>query len=105
MKKLLTAFAALSVITLLSANLPGDTDKSIAKVNQYKGIYFFIDCQPMSKYTVLETAFVYPQFSILSDGTKDLIVKKTVEFQNLEYNGVIVSLLNPGYKLEAIKFK
>ena len=109
MKKLLTIISAIALITLVSANLPGDIDKSMAKVNQTQGYYLFVDSTPVAEYEYLGTVKNKVGLSDL-EGSDDFIkVKKRLikkakkDFP--EGNGLIFNIENTRGEADVIKFK
>ncbi|HAF30562.1 MAG TPA: hypothetical protein DCG75_16080 [Bacteroidales bacterium] len=110
MKKLLIVFSALALITLVSATLPGDIDKSIAKVNQSQGFYLFADCDPVAEYEYLGTVKNKVGMSELGVGNDDyetvkgrLIKKAKKEFP--DGDGIIFDFSKDKGQADVIKFK
>lgn len=106
MKRLLTVFAAIVLITLVSANMPGDNDKSIAKVEPYNNIYWFIECNPLNGYKIIKEYSFYTSNIIFMSFQKEDIIKG-LEIDKSKIDGVIVTFseypINK-YTAKAIKF-
>jgi len=110
MRKSFLIIAALALITLVSANLPGDTDKSLGKVNQQQGYYLFTDCTPTAEYEYLGSVKNKIGMAELGVGNDDyetvknrLIKKAKKDFP--DGNGIIFNLAKENGEADVIKFK
>lgn len=83
------------------------TNKDYAKVNRYKGLYTFVDCEPLSKYQNLGSTSFKNTLSFSSNqyaGIRDVLIKKSLK----EYsgaNGVIIQLSRGSNNADAITLK
>ena len=111
MKKLFTIIAVLSLITLISANLPGDVSNGMAKVNQQQGVYLFADCTPVADYEYLGTVKNKVGMSELGLGGNDdyeTVKKRLIKKAKKEYpegNGIIFDFSKAKGQADVIKFK
>jgi hypothetical protein len=104
MKNFLTILAALALITLISANLPGDTGKSMANVKNTNGVFWFYECEPTNNYnTVIENNIVVINTSILSNMAKVQILDEIIE--NNSVDAIIINIVDGGYNIKGIQFK
>jgi len=83
------------------------TNKDYAKVNRQKGLYTFIDCEPLSKYQNLGSVSFKNTLSFSSNqygGVKDVLIKKSLKEYN-GANGIILQLSRGSNTGDAILIK
>lgn len=83
------------------------TNKDYAKVNRNKGLYTFVDCEPLSKYQNLGSISFKNTLSFSSNqyaGIRDVLIKKSLKEYN-GANGVIIQLSRGSNNADAISLK
>lgn len=108
MKKLiLGGLIGMSLATILAFTVAKyDPKKSTAEVEQFQGLYVFVDANPVMEYEYLGT--VKSSFSLGDEqytGVRDRLIKKCKKDYPLA-NGLILTFKTGGAdKADAIKFK
>lgn len=83
------------------------TNKDYAKVNRYKGLYTFVDCEPLSKYQNLGSIAFKNTLSFSSNqyaGIRDVLIKKSLKDYS-GANGIIMQLSRGSNNADAISLK
>lgn len=105
MKKIAPIVVLLLAVSLTLKAQEEKKDYSLAKVNQYAGLYVFFDCKPIQEYEVIAVA----KMAVVCDGFQECAEKYSDKIRK-EYpsaDGFLISTLNAGSKdrFEIIKFK
>lgn len=82
-------------------------NKDYAKVNRYKGLNTFVDCEPLSKYQNLGSVSFKNTLSFSSNqyaGIRDVLIKKSQKDYSMA-NGIIIQLSRGSNTADAISLK
>ena len=80
-KHFFKTFCGVIVLMLVSATMgiAQTKDKALARVNKDNGVYVFTDCEPVSKYEILDRTKVHISWSGQYNEVRDKLVKKTLK--------------------------